>query len=85
MSIDDYFNRLLGLYDELGRLKPLHICSCGGCSCDVAGKFAGEREEEQLHQFLIGIDDELYGLVRSNLLSQSPSLILIEGEFTYVI
>lgn len=73
MSVDDYFNRLMSLYDELSRLKPLHACSCGGCTCDVS---AGDKEEETLHQSLIGIDDEYYGLVRSNLLSQSPSVTL---------
>ncbi|KAJ8623102.1 hypothetical protein MRB53_031631 [Persea americana] len=72
MSIDDYYTRLMGLYDELDRLKPLHACACGNCTCDVAGRFAADREEEKLHQFLIGINDELYATVRSNLLSTSP-------------
>ena len=72
MSIDDYYTRLMGLYDELDRLKPLHACACGNCTCDVAGRLATDREEEKLHQFLIGINDELYATVRSNLLSTSP-------------
>ncbi|KAA8515507.1 hypothetical protein F0562_018882 [Nyssa sinensis] len=72
MSIDDYYTRLMGLYDELDRLKPLHACACGKCTCDVAGRFAVDQEEEKLHQFLIGINDELYATVRSNLLSTSP-------------
>ena len=72
MSIDDYYTRLMGLYDELDRLKPLHACACGNCTWDVAGRFATDREEEKLHQFLIGINDELYATVRSNLLSTSP-------------
>ncbi|KAA8549941.1 hypothetical protein F0562_001625 [Nyssa sinensis] len=72
MSIDDYYTRLMGLYDELDRLKPLHACACGKCTCDVASRFAADREEEKLHQFLIGINDELYATVRSNLLSTSP-------------
>ncbi|XP_062099863.1 uncharacterized protein LOC133805717 [Humulus lupulus] len=54
------------------RLKPLHACECGHCTCDVAGRFVADREEEKLHQFLIGIDDELYATVCSNLLSTSP-------------
>ncbi|XP_075504517.1 uncharacterized protein LOC142541957 [Primulina tabacum] len=72
MSIDDYYTHLMGLYDELDRLKPLHACECGNCTCDVASRFAADREEEKLHQFLIGINDELYATVRSNLLSTSP-------------
>ncbi|KAL2931658.1 Retrovirus-related Pol polyprotein from transposon RE1 [Bienertia sinuspersici] len=73
MSIEVYYTKLLGLYDELNRLKPLHTCSCGKCTCDVVGKFAEDRREEIFHQFLIGVDDDYYAHVRSNLLSQSPS------------
>ncbi|KAL2892884.1 Pre-rRNA-processing protein ESF2 [Bienertia sinuspersici] len=72
MSIEVYYTKLLGLYDELNRIKPLHTCSCGKCTCDVVGKFAEDRREEIFHQFLIGVDDEYYAHVRSNLLSQSP-------------
>lgn len=31
-----------------------------------------EREEDKLHQFLMGLDDTLYGAVKSNLLSRIP-------------
>ncbi|CAH9128927.1 unnamed protein product, partial [Cuscuta epithymum] len=72
MTVDAYYTTLMGFYDELNRLKPLHACTCGQCTCGVAAKFAADREEEQLHQFLIGIDDEVYGTVRSNLLSHTP-------------
>ena len=72
MSVDAYYTLLMSLYDELNRLKPLHTCTCGLCTCDVAGKFAADRDEERLHQFLIGIDDDVFGIVRSNLLSHTP-------------
>ncbi|KAL2903852.1 Retrovirus-related Pol polyprotein from transposon TNT 1-94 [Bienertia sinuspersici] len=72
MSIDDYYNRLMALWEDLDSLKPLHACVCGLCTCNVSGKFAADREEEKLHQFYIGIDDELYAAVRTNLLSQKP-------------
>lgn len=49
MTIDDYCNRLMSLYDELSRLKPIHACTCGKCSCDTAAKVAPDREEEKLH------------------------------------
>ncbi|KAG9140608.1 hypothetical protein Leryth_022488 [Lithospermum erythrorhizon] len=32
MSIEDYYNKLVGLFDELIRLKPLHNCTCGHCT-----------------------------------------------------
>ncbi|XP_056695775.1 uncharacterized protein [Spinacia oleracea] len=72
MSVDDYYTKLMGLYEELAHFKPLRSCSCGQCSCDIIGKLASDRDEEKFHQFLIGIDDELYGTVRTNLLSRVP-------------
>ncbi|CAH9090508.1 unnamed protein product [Cuscuta epithymum] len=72
MTVDTYYTALMSLYDELNRLKPLHSCTCGRCTCNVAEKFAADREEERLHQFLVGIDDEIFGTVRTNLLSHTP-------------
>uniref|UniRef100_A0A803M6X4 Retrotransposon Copia-like N-terminal domain-containing protein n=1 Tax=Chenopodium quinoa TaxID=63459 RepID=A0A803M6X4_CHEQI len=73
MSIEEYYTKLIGLFDDLTRLKPPHGCECGLCTCDVAGKYATDREEEVFHQFLIGIDDTLYTVVHTNLLSQQPA------------
>lgn len=63
MTIDEYYNRLMSLYDKLSDLKPLHACTCGKCSSDVARKFVVDREEEKLHQLFIGHDDDRYGTV----------------------
>ncbi|KAL2904811.1 Retrovirus-related Pol polyprotein from transposon RE1 [Bienertia sinuspersici] len=84
MSVEDYFNHIMGLYDELERLKPLHICTCGLCTCNVVDKFRHDRDEEKLHQFYIGIDDDLYGAVRTNLLSQTPSPDLESAYQTFL-
>lgn len=71
-SLEDYYSKLINLYDDLARLKPLHSCECGGCTCNVAEQYARDGAEEMLHQFFISDDDEAYGGVRSNLLSQNP-------------
>ncbi|KAL2923911.1 Retrovirus-related Pol polyprotein from transposon RE1 [Bienertia sinuspersici] len=84
MSIEDYYTKLMGLYDELDRLKPLHHCSCGLCTCGVVDKFRKDRDEEKLHQFYIGIDDDNYGTVRTNLLSQTPSPDLDRAYQTFL-
>ncbi|GAA0142383.1 hypothetical protein LIER_42720 [Lithospermum erythrorhizon] len=84
MSVDDYYNKLMGLFDELSRLKTLHYFTCGKCTCHVAGRFAVDRNEEKFHQFLVGIDDELYGFVRSNLLSRDPIASLDEAYNTLI-
>lgn len=67
MTMDAYYTRLMGLYDELTRLKPLCSCLCGACTCHIGAKLVADKEEEMMHQFLIGIDNDLYGVVGSNL------------------
>ncbi|KAL2928646.1 Retrovirus-related Pol polyprotein from transposon RE2 [Bienertia sinuspersici] len=84
MTVEDYYTKLMGLYDELDRLKPLHHCSCGKCTCGVVEKFCLDRDEEKLHQFYIGIDDDNYGAVRTNLLSQTPSPDLDRAYQTFL-
>ncbi|KAL2923984.1 hypothetical protein RDABS01_015475 [Bienertia sinuspersici] len=76
MSVEEYYTTLMGLYDDLNRLKPPRGCECGKCECNLAALFAMDREEERLHQFLIGIDDTKYAQVRTNLLSQQPPVTL---------
>ncbi|KAL0448094.1 UNVERIFIED_CONTAM: Retrovirus-related Pol polyprotein from transposon TNT 1-94 [Sesamum latifolium] len=43
---------------------------CGGCHCGWVRSLGKEREDEQVHQFLMGLDDDTYGTVRSNILIQ---------------
>ncbi|KAJ0031871.1 hypothetical protein Pint_14466 [Pistacia integerrima] len=45
---------------------------CGGCKCNIRTELDKRREEERLHQFLMGLDDSTYGTVRSNILSTEP-------------
>ncbi|XP_021756646.1 uncharacterized protein LOC110721766 [Chenopodium quinoa] len=76
MSVKDYYNQLMGFFDNLVRLKPPHGCECGNCSCNVAAKYESDRQEEKLHQFLVDIDDVKYAVVRTNLLLQQPPTTL---------
>ena len=66
----------MGYFDDLVRLKPPHGCECGACSCDVAAKYAMNRDERILHQFLVGVDDSQYAMVQTNLLSQQSPVTL---------
>lgn len=71
-----YYEKLKVMWDELGSYEPTLVCKCGGCECNIGGKLEKKREEEKVHQFLMGLDDAMYGTVRSNILSMDllPSL-----------
>ncbi|XP_010526766.2 PREDICTED: uncharacterized protein LOC104804236 [Tarenaya hassleriana] len=72
MSVESYFGKLTKLWDDLATLRPLKTCRCGFCTCNIAADFEKQRQEDRLYEFLLGLDDEKFGVVRSNLLSRQP-------------
>lgn len=68
----DYYGRLKRLWDELGNFEQLPTCKCGKCTCNLGSILEKKREEEKVHLFLMGLDENLYGTVRSNILAQDP-------------
>lgn len=60
--IETYFGKLTKLWTSLADYQQAKTME------DIAR----EREEDKLHQFLMGIDDSLYGAVKSSLLSRTP-------------
>ena len=67
LSIIEYFTKLKTLWDELGAYLVLP-------NCNRAKEFSLSRyvEGERVHQFLMGLDTEQFGTVRSNLLAMEP-------------
>ncbi|PNX82965.1 hypothetical protein L195_g039002, partial [Trifolium pratense] len=72
MSVVTYYGKLKLLWDDLANYDQIPVCSCGRCKCDISSKLEKRREEERVHQFLMGLDDAIYGTVRSNLLATDP-------------
>lgn len=60
--IETYFGKLTKLWTSLADYQQAKTME----------ENAREREEEKLHQFLMGIDESLYGAVKSSLLSRTP-------------
>ncbi|XP_019179250.1 PREDICTED: uncharacterized protein LOC109174468 [Ipomoea nil] len=57
-SIANYFGRLKLLWDELNNLERVPVCTCGGCKCSLSIQLEKRKEEERVHQFLMGLDGE---------------------------
>ncbi|KZV52705.1 hypothetical protein F511_23168 [Dorcoceras hygrometricum] len=76
MTIVNYYGKLKMIWEELGNYEQNPVCKCGSCKCNISAELDKKREEERLHQFLIGLDDSIYGTVRSNILSADPLLNL---------
>ncbi|GKA17298.1 retrovirus-related pol polyprotein from transposon RE2 [Tanacetum coccineum] len=56
-----YYGKLKKLWDELSMYVSTKGCTCGKCKCNWAAELSKERDERQVYQFLMGLDDNLYG------------------------
>jgi len=68
LDIPSYFNKLKKIWDELEVIRSSHANSC---NCAAKEGLQKEREEDKVHQFLMGLN-EVYVGVRSNLLMMNP-------------
>ncbi|XP_074306277.1 uncharacterized protein LOC141641517 [Silene latifolia] len=71
-SVVEYYTQLKAIWDELGNYSKIPRCTCG-----AAATMLKECEEAKVRQFLMGLDNTLYGQIRSNLLIEDevPPLI----------
>ncbi|XP_073280573.1 uncharacterized protein [Primulina huaijiensis] len=72
LSMVVYYGKMKALWDELANYDQIPTCTCTGCKCKLSAKLEKRREEEKVHQFLMGLDEGSYGTVRSNLLATEP-------------
>ncbi|KAH9678849.1 retrovirus-related pol polyprotein from transposon RE1 [Citrus sinensis] len=71
-TVAAYFGRLKILWDELSNYVQPPVCCCGNCTCNLSTQWEKQREEERVHQFLMGLNDTIYETVRSNIIAQGP-------------
>lgn len=61
-AVEAYYGRLTKLWTSLTDFQR----------AKTSEEIAREREEDKLHQFLMGLDETLFGAVKSSLLSRDP-------------
>ncbi|KAH7545427.1 hypothetical protein FEM48_Zijuj01G0092700 [Ziziphus jujuba var. spinosa] len=71
MSVTTYYDKLNVLWEELFKHEPLISCNCCS-SCTAASLHQARREQGKLHDFLMGLNTDLYAQLRTNILSQDP-------------
>ncbi|CAH9108208.1 unnamed protein product [Cuscuta epithymum] len=72
MPVGTYYAKLQTLWDALNNYEPLIACKCNRCTCDVLGQHEKRRASERMHQFLMGLYSDFFGVTRSQLLLQTP-------------
>nr|XP_016514477.1 PREDICTED: uncharacterized protein LOC107831242 [Nicotiana tabacum] len=68
LDIASYFTKLKRIWDELGVMCSGHANTC---TCAAKEGLQKEKEEDKVHQFLMGLN-EVYVGVRSNLIMMQP-------------
>lgn len=66
-SVFEYYGRSCTLWEEYTVYKPLLMCTCG-----AASEISKERDEEKVHQFVLGLDDSRYGGLCITLIGLDP-------------
>lgn len=72
LTIVAYYRKLKKLWEELANYEQMPTCKCGLCICNIESLLEKKCEEEKVHQFLMGLDETIYGTVRSDKLAQDP-------------
>nr|GEU94246.1 reverse transcriptase domain-containing protein [Tanacetum cinerariifolium] len=70
LTIVSYYGRLKQIWDEMANFDQITTCACGKCKCDLEKKLEKKQEDEKVY-FLMGLDENVYGMTRSNI-AQDP-------------
>lgn len=71
-SVLDYFTELRGLWEELNSHRTIPSCTCAQqCRCDVMRSAREFRLEDQIIQFLTGLNEKIY-VIKTQVLLLDP-------------
>jgi len=69
----EFYNKLAGSWSELNNHIKIPYCTCKKCKCGVSSKIARMFDEDKSYRFLMGLSDELYGQIGSQIFSSRPT------------
>ncbi|KAE8733468.1 hypothetical protein F3Y22_tig00001120pilonHSYRG00022 [Hibiscus syriacus] len=69
LSVSNYYTQLKIVWDELFSIRQL--CSCLQCNCGGVQRMLAEQQQEQVIQFLMGLN-ESYAHIRGQILLMDP-------------
>ncbi|VFQ84399.1 unnamed protein product [Cuscuta campestris] len=67
-SVVSYYNQFITLWNQLYGSSDL----TGGCRCEAAGVTRARIERDKTVDFLLGLDDEQFGNIRSQIIGTEP-------------
>jgi len=72
LDVVEFYSKLSGMWSELDNYTKLSHCICGKCECSLNKTITKMFEEERTHQFVMGLTDESFSTIRSQVLARDP-------------
>jgi len=72
LSIVEFYSKITDLWIELGNYVKVPHCKCSGCKCGDANEIMQMYEEGKADQFFMGLNDDTYSQIRSQILTLNP-------------
>jgi len=72
LSVVEFYSKISDLWVELRNHEKVPYCICKGCTCKAANRRVQMPEQEKAHQFLMGLNDDAYSSIQSQILTHDP-------------
>lgn len=76
MTVEEYYGKLTKIMDNISGYIILRVCKCGHCECDLGSLQEKDRQDDQVQQFLYGLNEKKFQKIRSSLTALVPLLSL---------
>ena len=72
LEVMDFYSKLMGMWSELENYAKVPQCTCGKCECKIGSRITKMAQDEKTHQFFMGLNDEVFSTIRSQILALDP-------------
>ena len=78
MTIEEFYTKIKGIWDELDALDSVSRCTCNGCQFKLTKKATKSQQSRRLVQLLMKLNNK-YHQTRSNILMMKPTHTIAEA------
>ena len=72
LEVVEFYSKLIGMWSELENYAKVPQCTCGKCECKIGSRITKMAQDKKTHQFLMGLNDEAFSTIRSQILALDP-------------
>ena len=69
LDVGEFYSKLKNLWNKLTNLTKIPVCTCNDCKCEARSEIISMYEAYRAHQFLMGLNDDLYSTLRSQIVA----------------